>query len=38
MADRKTVLIIDDDPDVLEAMRLPLEANGYAVAMATNGE
>jgi len=38
MGERKTILIIDDDPDVLEAMRLPLEANGYAVAVAMSGE
>ena len=38
MADRKTVLIIDDDPDMLEAMRMPLEAHGYAVVTATDGE
>jgi len=38
MAERKTVLIIDDDPDVLEAMRLPLEAHGYNVVTATEGD
>ena len=38
MADRKTVLIIDDDPDELEAMRIPLEAKGYGVVTATEGE
>jgi len=38
MSDRKTVLIIDDDPDILEAMRMPLEAHGYRVVTATEGE
>jgi len=38
MGERKTVLVIDDDPDVLEAMRLPLEAHGYHVVTATEGE
>jgi CheY-like chemotaxis protein len=38
MSDPKTILVIDDDPDVLEAMRLPLEAHGYRVVTATDGE
>jgi DNA-binding response OmpR family regulator len=38
MAERKTILIIDDDPDVLEGMRLPLEVQGYNVVVATSGE
>lgn len=33
----KHILIIDDDPDVIEAMRMPLEANGYKVAHAASG-
>ena len=37
MSDRKTILVIDDDPDMLEAMRIPLEAKGYAVVTAENG-
>jgi CheY-like chemotaxis protein len=32
------VLIIDDDPDIVEAMRLILEASGYAVDWAPDGE
>lgn len=31
------ILIIDDDPDVVEAMRLPLQANGYQVSHASSG-
>jgi CheY-like chemotaxis protein len=32
------ILHVDDDPDMLEAMRLRLEKAGYAVATATSGE
>jgi CheY-like chemotaxis protein len=38
MSERKTILIIDDDPDLVEAIRLPLEAHGYSVAAASSGE
>ena len=31
------ILIIDDDPDSVEAMRLPLEATGYRVSHAASG-
>ncbi len=31
------ILIIDDDPDIVEAMRMPLEANSYNVITANNG-
>lgn len=34
----KTVLIIDDDPAVLDAYRFALEDAGYCVATATSGE
>lgn len=37
MANEK-ILIIDDDDDLVLAMRLPLEAAGYRVARAANGE
>ena len=37
MANQK-ILIIDDDPDIVEAMRMPLEANAYNVITASNGE
>jgi len=37
MANKK-ILIIDDDPDIVEAMRMPLEANAYNVITANNGK
>ena len=33
----KNILIVDDDRDVFESMKIVLEAEGYAVAWATNG-
>ena len=32
------ILIVDDDPDIVEAMRLPLEANDYEVVTAPTGK
>ncbi|MEE9193858.1 MAG: response regulator [Thermodesulfobacteriota bacterium] len=32
------ILIIDDDPDIVEAMRMPLEANIYEVISAKSGK
>ncbi len=32
------ILIIDDDPDIIEAMRMPLEANGYEIVTANCGK
>ena len=37
MANQK-ILIIDDDPDIVEAMRMPLEANAYNVVAANSGK
>jgi CheY-like chemotaxis protein len=37
MAYPDTILIVDDDSDTLEAMRLMLESEGYLVATATDG-
>ncbi len=34
----KKILIIDDDPDIVEAMRMPLEANSYNVITASSGK
>lgn len=31
------ILIVDDDPDMVEALRMPLEAHGYSVAHAASG-
>lgn len=36
--DKKTILIIDDDPDIRATLRIILEAEGYAVGEAANGE
>ena len=32
------ILVVDDDPEFLEIARIILEANGYEVASASNGE
>ncbi|HID86547.1 MAG TPA: response regulator transcription factor [Anaerolineae bacterium] len=32
------ILVIEDDPDMVEALRMPLEANGYEVITASTGE
>ena len=32
------ILIIEDDPDMVLALRMPLEANGYEVVTASSGE
>jgi len=32
------ILVVDDDPDFVEAMRLTLEPNDYAVISAANGD
>jgi CheY-like chemotaxis protein len=37
MANKKTVIIIDDDPDVVEATKVVLDKAGYAVASAFTG-
>jgi CheY-like chemotaxis protein len=34
----KKILIADDDPDIVEAMKTILEANGFAVSTAPNGQ
>jgi len=38
MAKKKTVIVIDDDPDILEATRVILEGAGYAVETALTGK
>lgn len=35
---KKLILAIDDDADILEALRLVLEANGYEMAEASSAE
>jgi DNA-binding response OmpR family regulator len=37
MAAGKTVLLVDDDPDILNAMRLLVTSRGYRVLTATDG-
>lgn len=32
------ILVIEDDPDMAEAIRMPLESNGYEVVHAPTGE
>jgi DNA-binding response OmpR family regulator len=38
MAEPRTILVVDDEPDLLHAVRLYLEMEGYQVLAATNGE
>lgn len=35
---KKTILVVDDEPDFLEMMRMRLESDGYGVITAENGE
>src|SRR5438067_12995217 len=37
MADRKTILIVDDDRDLVEGLRAVLEKQGFAVIQAHDG-
>ena len=37
MAQEKRILIVDDDPDVIESTKIVLESAGYSVAAAANG-
>jgi CheY-like chemotaxis protein len=37
MAQEKTILVVDDDPDIVESTRVVLESAGYNVASAANG-
>lgn len=38
MADGRTVLIVDDDPDIVEALTLVLEGAGHATLSAANAD
>ncbi|KPJ88402.1 MAG: hypothetical protein AMS17_05685 [Spirochaetes bacterium DG_61] len=38
MAEKKTILIIDDDADLRASMRIMLEATGFSVGEAADGE
>lgn len=33
----KRVLLVDDDPEIIESIRIPLQAKGYAVLVARDG-
>ena len=32
------ILVVEDDPDMVMALRIPLEAHGYEVSVASSGE
>lgn len=37
MAEKKTILVIDDDPDIIETVQMILSAKGYEVVSASSG-
>ena len=37
MNDKKDILVVDDDPDIRDTLRMVLEKNGYAVRTSKNG-
>lgn len=34
---KKKILVVDDEPDIVETLKMRLEANGYEVLVATDG-
>jgi two-component system alkaline phosphatase synthesis response regulator PhoP len=38
MADKKKILLVDDDPDFVEAVRVIVESGGYDVRVAYDGQ
>lgn len=38
MSEKKKILLIDDDPDFVEAVKVIVEAGGYAVRVAYDGQ
>jgi len=36
--DRKKILVVDDEPDLVDMVKMRLEANGYEVIIAYNGQ
>lgn len=37
MAEKKTILVIDDDPDIIETVQMILSAKGYQIISASSG-
>ena len=37
MANKRQILLVDDDPDIRDSLRIILEGNGYKVQTAANG-
>ena len=37
MADKKRILLVDDDPEIIESMRVVLDAKGYDIIVARDG-
>lgn len=38
MKERAEILVVDDDPDIVDSLRIILESNHYAVRTAANGQ
>ena len=38
MADKKKILVVDDEPYIVELLKLRLESNGYEVLIADDGD
>jgi len=38
MAEKKTILVIDDDPDIIETVHTILSAKGYVIISASSGK
>ena len=38
MADKKKILVVDDEPYIVELLKLRLESNGYEVLSAEDGD
>lgn len=38
MANKKLILVIDDDPDIIDSIKVILESSGFAVSTAMSGQ